>query len=359
MKVIDIKASSSFRGIDTQTSFGVDKCVIGGLSITDLDNELMSKNHLTTRYANDIRQVASPSSLRKVREIRIWDPNKKFVLKVGNFILRTSPQQCISLELFVKDSNYENLFPVNIATINNNLQEALDFFREICGITISKDAAVFRNIEISLDIVLDRKYNDYTNAIKYLYENVAGNYTDKNSFKKIDEGFKVHNTARSLKFYNKSLQLKKDHNIEILPDILRIEYTLKKGKLKSIAGLSSLAISDKKLKETFFYLFKKDVLNTHKKRQTLLESKLMVLGKSVITNRYWIKDFVISVQSLITHDSFLLDKKTVLKVMKKLKNTNYIKNYKKFITLIDSKYLENTELLKELIEKILSSEADS
>ena len=57
----DSNENSSF-----QTTYGIDKCVIGGLSIKSIDKDLLHSSPLTQKHASTIENIFNPTILKKI-----------------------------------------------------------------------------------------------------------------------------------------------------------------------------------------------------------------------------------------------------------------------------------------------------
>ena len=305
------------------------------------------------------KNIFNPTILKKINNIKIYDPSNRFVLTMGKFKIKNHYRPYVHLDLFVNDGINRNFIPINVSTLNTNINNVLKLFEDSCGMVISTKDAHFKSLEINFNIKLDYSYLEYYNVLAYLFKLPPKKfYRKRHLYEENSTSFKVHSNSCSLQFYNKSLQLKKVHKIKVTPNVLRIEYCLKKEKLKDISNIKNINISEKDIKNIFFYLFRKDIISPHTRKLDELRKELLKIGKILIKENYWIKDLIIEYQHLMKDNRFILDEKIIFDIMKILQKNNYHKNYKAFMSQVKKSDFENNKMLNEIIRKISASEAN-
>lgn len=354
---------------------GIDRILCKGLHIKQIDIDLLRSRGFTVIQENNkaIRILKNPEgqdvSINYIKVSRERDKTLKInELRIG--------QKEIDTVTYQDKINYTHL-DVTLpratsatGTNENNVNSSIDLMKALEAIQDELERLGFgrlnllgvelKEIEINVNINLDRPFQEYEKALTYLQGLAPLRIkTDINSTYKPSEiytGFKVGNQSIQLKMYDKRANIKRKTGKDIGLERLRIEYTLLSER-KIMETLGSNRLKDiidndfKTISKAFMDLLKSDIIDKIHK-----DTNRQIKHATREIERYKRARTKLSGQEYI-FDYEVLDIEIVLQALKE--NTtrgNYAKQSKTLIDrCIEGKQVYlfgNVEKLNEILEKL-------
>lgn len=349
--------------------FGIDKFVVGGLSVTEIDEKkfLSFKNEI--KYSREgylyfkSWNIESPIDFSYL-EIKSTDYFNQ--LRIGIKKIKDSSYiPYVKLEI-INNGEYRNLYPQSIATCSDKIDKAITFLWDYYGIRLKKDRVKFDEMEITLDIETDLIFEEYTGILKTFLTLAPKTYSRdiaKDNENKINAVI-VKNNRFYLIIYNKTKHLA-TKKILIENNIMRFEYTLiqknKGNKIKDIFGTVFLdEINEKMIIEFFKKQIRKDLFTPFLKNSMNMKKTIKEIFNQSLTSPFWTKEFLKNLNAKL--DNFVqTDKICVFDIeilkddIKKKDPKNFRRNYKEFLEKCPKSFINVDKKFDEIKNKILKN----
>lgn len=354
-------------------NFGTDKIYLTGFQVEkiywDVVDDLVEKEKI--RLINDKKHSYFKSLYRLVERdfsyLNISDYKNLKHLTISTTIdNRKRSIGYVHMEINNSNKTWGNLHLNSLEDIKSEIDSIMSFLEKDFGIKLKIGELKIKQIELTKNIYLDYPFDEYALIIKtimslYSKKYVPVDYGDKNS--KEIKTFLVKNKSVELKIYDKTNQMKENkYDIRNLGNILRIEYTLTGAKLNEVFKKTKLnSFTDMELKDWFYKEIETNIRNKFEKNikqkqseynKLLREIRDIKLWKKVVIKKLnnhiigWAKNKYTNFYPISIIDG-IISKKSGKNASRSLRSFREDENYLLF--------LNNTERLNELFEKLFSS----
>ena len=264
------------RKLDSYT--GIDKLVLAGFQIIDYDTNIIMK-HPNAKIRSHDNQITVT-----VKKDKYFDLLKMTIKNKDE--CKTS---YVLLELSVQNSNGTNLYSKTYSEYDDYLQCLIGYLAEEYGITLDSSESYVVSIELNRNAILQNPYKTYYRVFELFFDFLPKQYTTTHLFykksKKNSEAITYCNQSSNKKviFYNKSNQLEEtSKGIEgIPPNILRVEFRLKRKMVKTVFGTNKWRmLNDSIIDKAFCNLFSKRFEKPYRSWESKIKRMLLKIDEN-------------------------------------------------------------------------------
>lgn len=221
---------------DASLDIGIDRVIFKSLNLKCINAEMLRTSFYIAEGGDIYRVMLNKTGEElKVNCIKVKSPNLKITsLNVGVRKIKNSLKEYDYLDVILpRMINEDSLNVINVHSIEKFKRSLKAIENELKGLGFSDvdlSRAQIEEIEINVNVPLQRDFNEYKNSLKYLETLLPKTLRKGRMFKdRLNNeytGFLVKNNSVSVKFYDKRKQILEEYKKDIGHELLRIEYRL-------------------------------------------------------------------------------------------------------------------------------------
>lgn len=219
---------------------GIDRCVIGGLDLIDVDLEKLYQSSAGF-WETDGKGMSV--QIGSVRINRISVSESDFSLVVG---VNVNPEKNLflytNLDLTKKGINLKNLTPEDLC---KQVADICEYMHDKYGLKFGFKGAFLKSVEINKTLSLEKPYGAYKDVLRLIIQLLPAAYKVRQDPIK-DNGqlgtayAHYYSGEQKLKIYDKARQLKDVKGFLSNKNLMRIEYTLSGKSIENWLGTNKL-----------------------------------------------------------------------------------------------------------------------